>query len=333
MFLNSSGIIFLGTPHNGSSISGLAAIIASCTGLLGSNAGLLLALPSNEAHFGDLSKRFNHILDAKDANGQGMKILSICEKKSAYILNCLSISLVHILVYISIIIYQLKPSVPWSPAAFVTGKTVEVLEITPVLTSARIQRIYCTQSWHSNCANYDCEWHSITWCPLAAADSKKNYGTQWHPGGHSWPPSTDDRFFGHFDPEITEEDEDKPECYPGTRSEILHEVHQWLDKDTPSEKHIYWLQGRAGTGKSAIARKLAEQKHLGATFFFKRAEQGGNNSQKFFTTTIHQLVAKLPAIANSINNSIRSTWALFESYLVNQFGKLFSEPLKSLLHK
>lgn len=45
------------------------------------------------------------------------------------------------------------------------------------------------------------------------------------------------------------------------------------------------------------------------------------------------MVAKLPAIANSINNSVRSDPLLFESGPAVQFRKLISEPLQNLSYK
>lgn len=82
-----------------------------------------------------------------------------------------------------------------------------------------------------------------------------------------------------------------------------------------------------------MSRKLAEQKRLHATFFFNRSEVDRNNSKRFFTTLTSQLVAKLPAIANSIKNSVSSDPLLLDSGPAVQFKKLISEPLQNLSHK
>ena len=41
------------------------------------------------------------------------------------------------------------------------------------------------------------------------------------------------------------------ECLPGTRTELLCEIKEWAE--SPHRKCIFWLNGMAGTGKSAIS--------------------------------------------------------------------------------
>jgi adenylylsulfate kinase-like enzyme len=51
------------------------------------------------------------------------------------------------------------------------------------------------------------------------------------------------------------------------------------------EKHIYWLKGMAGTGKSTItltvARRYAKLRRLGASFFFFRGGSDLASAGKF----------------------------------------------------
>jgi hypothetical protein len=58
-------------------------------------------------------------------------------------------------------------------------------------------------------------------------------------------------------------------CLPGTRKKILDDIMDWFADDGPS---VYWLRGLAGTGKTTIARSVADlaeqQGLLGASFFF-----------------------------------------------------------------
>ncbi|BAE55954.1 unnamed protein product [Aspergillus oryzae RIB40] len=64
--------------------------------------------------------------------------------------------------------------------------------------------------------------------------------------------------------------EDK--CLPETRTELRHQITDWAG--SPEGECIFWLNGMAGTGKSTIARTVAqslrEKGLLGASFFFKK---------------------------------------------------------------
>jgi hypothetical protein len=46
-------------------------------------------------------------------------------------------------------------------------------------------------------------------------------------------------------------------CLDGTRVGVLNEIRAWAEGDT--EQYIYWLNGMAGTGKSTIARTIADK--------------------------------------------------------------------------
>jgi len=63
--------------------------------------------------------------------------------------------------------------------------------------------------------------------------------------------------------------------------------------DDPSGKCIFWLSGKAGMGKSTIARTIAQTlddaHRLGASFFFKRGEANRRNARNFFPTVVTQL--------------------------------------------
>ncbi|KAJ7266160.1 hypothetical protein C8J57DRAFT_384728 [Mycena rebaudengoi] len=48
----------------------------------------------------------------------------------------------------------------------------------------------------------------------------------------------------------------EPACHPGTRTAMLEELASWASDAVP-ESAIWWLQGSAGVGKSAIAQMFA----------------------------------------------------------------------------
>jgi hypothetical protein len=64
----------------------------------------------------------------------------------------------------------------------------------------------------------------------------------------------------------------------------------------------------AGTGKSTIARtvarKLADQNRLGASFFFSRGQGYLSHAKKFFTTITLQLAYAFPALKPYICKAI-----------------------------
>lgn len=124
-------------------------------------------------------------------------------------------------------------------------------------------------------------------------------------------------------------------CLKGTRCELLEKINQWADGSITRE-HIYWLQGKAGTGKSTVAltvaHGLAAQGRLAASFFFKRSESDRGNAGLFFTTIAAQLVRRLPAVAKYVRNAIEADPNIAERALGDQFRKLILQPLEAVPH-
>ncbi|KAJ8108670.1 hypothetical protein ONZ43_g6353 [Nemania bipapillata] len=89
IIFDTSGIIFLGTPHQGSTLSIFAFLAAWVTGFLGSSTGLLLTLQHHSSQLSDLEVQFDHVRKSLRA-----KIHSIFETKPLYILGCLSLGLI-----------------------------------------------------------------------------------------------------------------------------------------------------------------------------------------------------------------------------------------------
>src|SRR6478735_2455317 len=86
-------------------------------------------------------------------------------------------------------------------------------------------------------------------------------------------------------------EEHNSRCLPDTRQELLEDIDSWIDD--PKSKTIFWLNGKAGTGKSTISRTVAwsrsKQGDLGASFFFKRGEVDRGNLAKFVPTVARRL--------------------------------------------
>ncbi|KAF3920818.1 hypothetical protein ABW20_dc0109936 [Dactylellina cionopaga] len=127
-------------------------------------------------------------------------------------------------------------------------------------------------------------------------------------------------------------DQHEPECLPGTRIEILRHITEWASDKTG--RCLFWLVGRAGTGKSTISRTIArtllEKKLLGATFFFKRGEADRSTGALFFTTIALQLANRLPGIKLDIQRAIDEDQTISRKALKEQFDKLIFEPLSRL---
>jgi len=85
---------------------------------------------------------------------------------------------------------------------------------------------------------------------------------------------------------------DPPKCHPNTRVAILQKIMDWI-RSTDCEtfnRHILWLTGAAGAGKSAIAQTIIElclaEGFIIASFLFFRSD-GSRNNGKILIATGH----------------------------------------------
>ncbi|KAF6789002.1 vegetative incompatibility protein het-e-1, partial [Colletotrichum musicola] len=95
-------------------------------------------------------------------------------------------------------------------------------------------------------------------------------------------------------------------------------------------------QRPAGTGKSTITRTVADsfagEKRLVAGYFFKRGEQGRNDTARLFPTLAMQLAGAIPSFKCHLRKSLYDTDrdAVEKKGLEVQFEKLLWVPLKDL---
>jgi hypothetical protein len=122
------------------------------------------------------------------------------------------------------------------------------------------------------------------------------------------------------------------ECLPGTRVELLRKIEEWTI--SPHGKCIFWLKGKAGTGKSTIsrtvARSLKAKNSLGASFFFKRGEEDRGTAKWLFPTLAQQLLTRMPQLGPSIQKAIEDDPYISEKALGEQFDKLLLCPLQNV---
>jgi len=123
---------------------------------------------------------------------------------------------------------------------------------------------------------------------------------------------------------------DRRGCLSGTRVAILDEIESWT-KDF-DKCPVYWLNGLAGTGKSAIAQSTAERLfadgRLGASFFCSRDFKDCSDLHLIFPTLSFQLAYRYPDFRSVLVPLLQSNPDIGYESLCNQMEKLIVAPLK-----
>lgn len=118
-------------------------------------------------------------------------------------------------------------------------------------------------------------------------------------------------------------------CLPDTRTELLTMIKSWAVGS--ESEHIFWLCGKAGTGKSTIARTVArsfdEQGLLGASFFFNRGKDERSHAKLLFPTVARQLSDLFPEVGREVARALAKDSFSSHAHLKPQFEKLVLEPL------
>ena len=119
-------------------------------------------------------------------------------------------------------------------------------------------------------------------------------------------------------------------CHEGTRVGIINTINDW----GPSRKPIRWLNGSAGSGKSAIARSVAHAWNnygqLAGSFCFFRNSGDQSKASRLLPTVAFQLSISIPETKQAIENAIRSDPSLLHRSIDQQFRKLIVEPIMAL---
>ncbi|KAJ5948106.1 hypothetical protein N7466_001121 [Penicillium verhagenii] len=121
-------------------------------------------------------------------------------------------------------------------------------------------------------------------------------------------------------------------CLPGTRTDLLRQVLDWVK--SPNGKCMFWLNGRAGTGKSTISRSvttmLNDTSLLGASFFFKRGESDRGSAKRLFPTIASQLLKTIPRLVPGVQKAVNEDSDISAKGLKQQFDRLLLQPLLAL---
>jgi Cdc6-like AAA superfamily ATPase len=127
-------------------------------------------------------------------------------------------------------------------------------------------------------------------------------------------------------------DQHEDECLPGTRTDLLRQITEWTTSQ--QGKCIFWLNGKAGTGKSTVCRTVAKSLRdaslLGASFFFKRGEGDRGNATKFFPTIVQQLMVRVSELKPGVWKALSDEPDLASKSLKKQFSRLLLQPLLNL---
>ena len=123
---------------------------------------------------------------------------------------------------------------------------------------------------------------------------------------------------------------DRQSCLSGTREAILDEIESWA-KDF-NQSPVYWLNGLAGTGKSAIAQTTAERLfacgQLGASFFCSCDFKDRSDLRFRFPTLSFQLAYRYPNFRSVLIPLLQSNPDIGYESLHSQMERLIVAPLK-----
>ena len=125
------------------------------------------------------------------------------------------------------------------------------------------------------------------------------------------------------------------QCLTGTRVEILAEIEDWARSPDPNTQPVFWLNGAAGTGKSAIAHTLAVRfnhcNELGSFLCFDRNYLAERRHEKVFTTMAHDLASQNPGVKQRLAATIRErNWLKQTTDIIQQWESLLVKPSAQL---
>jgi hypothetical protein len=115
-------------------------------------------------------------------------------------------------------------------------------------------------------------------------------------------------------------------CLPGTRIEVLDSIREWLCGN--DQRHIFWLAGWAGTGKSTIVRTVAREvyddDHWMASFFFDRGGGHISHSERFVSTIAQQLANQQRGFRTVLQEVISKDQGIVQRALTDQWKELIA---------
>ncbi|CAA7269145.1 unnamed protein product [Cyclocybe aegerita] len=128
---------------------------------------------------------------------------------------------------------------------------------------------------------------------------------------------------------------DAPRCDEGTREAIIQRIMEWIESDEDWASAL-WLHGPAGSGKSALARTIAElcaaKRILMATFFFARIRTDRIiDGNLLIPTLAYQLAEQMRLPRASIKRCLLQDRSIFHKTRELQMKGLVINPLSTYL--
>ena len=125
--------------------------------------------------------------------------------------------------------------------------------------------------------------------------------------------------------------ENSSKCHPKTQGAILDQLKNWILGNVEPNTSILWLAGLPGSGKSCIARSIAEwckqQQLLLASFFFLRTDPSRNSTKHFISSLAYTITRTVPDSRPYIEQAIRSDPHVFSGTIDIQMDSLVVDPL------
>ncbi|KDR76646.1 hypothetical protein GALMADRAFT_24628, partial [Galerina marginata CBS 339.88] len=131
--------------------------------------------------------------------------------------------------------------------------------------------------------------------------------------------------------------DDQPKCHPNTRVAVLEKIMNWIHGLDPEIRDalFMWLNGPAGSGKSAISRSIAELCYeegiLVASYFFSRSDPTRNHGRSLIATIAYQASTRFPDIRDGIIKAVDRDPFVFAHSLEAQILALIVTPLRELI--
>ncbi|KAG2361228.1 hypothetical protein BDR07DRAFT_76617 [Suillus spraguei] len=104
------------------------------------------------------------------------------------------------------------------------------------------------------------------------------------------------------------------QCLPGTRTEIISEITDWVNSTGDDVQRVLWLSGPAGKGKSAIAHTIANLFNdvggLGSCFCFDHQRDADHRHDKIFSTIARDLADRDPEMRRALAEAVKDASSL-----------------------